>query len=140
MCVVVQSVDYVVVLNILVTLEQGNLLRLEVDLRSESVLHLLLFSLYTQLLKSLILLFLNGADTLMNGHLAPVFVLVDYLRLGPAGCRVRSCCSKIRLEAAFLHHDHLLLSLESLSLLTLQIGFMQQALLDRQVHSGVCSP
>ena len=88
MCVVVQSVDYVLVLNILVPLEQGDLLRLEVDLRSESVLHLLLFSLDTQLLKSLILLFLNGADTLMNWHLAPVFVLVDYLRLGPARCRV----------------------------------------------------
>ena len=90
MSVIVESVDYIVILNLLMTLEHGDLLRFEVDLWTEPILHLLLFSLYAKLLKSLILLFLYCTYTLVNRDFVPIFILIDYLSLGPTRCRVRS--------------------------------------------------
>lgn len=90
MCVIVKSVYYIVILNLLVTLDHGDLLRFEVDLRTEPILQLLFFSLYAKLLKSLILLFLYCTYTLMNRDFVTVFILIDYLSLGPTRCRVRS--------------------------------------------------
>lgn len=86
MCVIVKSVDYIVILNLLVTLDHGDLLRLEVNLRTEPILQLLFFSLYAKLLKSLILLFLYCTYTLMNRDFVTVFILIDYLSLGPTRC------------------------------------------------------
>jgi len=90
-CVIVESIDYIIILNLLVTLEHSDLLRFKVDLRTESIFQLLLFSLNAKLLKSLILLFLYYTYSLMNRNLVPVFILIDNLSLSPTRCRVRSC-------------------------------------------------
>ena len=107
--IVVKTVHYFRSLRLLHLLDHCDLLRLDIDLWSELVLCLILFSFDPQSLQSLVLLFLNLIDTLMQGCHLIEFVLVDHTRrdivLLAFDRRILvAICDQIRLEAAFLHH------------------------------------